>query len=326
MPKPPKGMFKRGPSWFVRDRRGGRDKWICLGRDFQEASRKYRRFKQGDAPLSDSSVRDAVERWLSTYVRVHRNEKNQQLARQRATTYLSEFMGYKPVSRVTPDDLRQYRIWLEGRELSVQTVAHVLSDARCFFLWCADSGLAAGSPVPRRLLPRIQERVPDRLNAEEVELVTALPYPLGFLCRFGLASGLRWSELCRARVEDVRNGVLTVQQTKSGRIRRVPLPPSFLAELQSRVGKIVPYATASSGSVKRDIRKKTGIARFHPHQLRHTFACLWLERGGSLPALQQLLGHASIVTTQRYARLNDEAVQREACRVHLVDETVDAVS
>lgn len=60
---------------------------------------------------------------------------------------------------------------------------------------------------------------------------------------------------------------------------------------------------------------ETGIKRFHLHQLRHTFACCWLERGGTLAALQQLLGHASIVTTQRYVRLSDEFVRAEAERL-----------
>jgi site-specific recombinase XerD len=59
----------------------------------------------------------------------------------------------------------------------------------------------------------------------------------------------------------------------------------------------------------------TGMKRFHVHQMRHTFACHWLERGGSLAALQQVLGHVIIVTTQRYAKLTDEAVMREARRI-----------
>ena len=63
------------------------------------------------------------------------------------------------------------------------------------------------------------------------------------------------------------------------------------------------------------VRRLTGIEGFHVHQMRHTFACQWLERGGSLAALQQVLGHASITTTQRYAKLSDEAVMREVRRL-----------
>jgi len=59
----------------------------------------------------------------------------------------------------------------------------------------------------------------------------------------------------------------------------------------------------------------SGLPHFHAHQLRHTSACEWLEDGGSLAALQQVLGHASIVTTQRYARLTDEIVMEERLKM-----------
>ncbi len=51
------------------------------------------------------------------------------------------------------------------------------------------------------------------------------------------------------------------------------------------------------------------------HQLCRTFACPWIERGGSLATVQQILGHASVVTTHRHARLSDGAVRREAERL-----------
>jgi integrase len=83
---------------------------------------------------------------------------------------------------------------------------------------------------------------------------------------------------------------------------------------RNRVGKLIPYAPSASGSFARMVRSLTGI-RFRPHQMRHTFGCRWLERGGSLAALQAILGHSTIVTTQRYARLSDDHVRAEVERI-----------
>jgi integrase len=107
--------------------------------------------------------------------------------------------------------------------------------------------------------------------------------------------------------------MLVVSQTKSRKVRRVPLRPEMQRELHMRVGKLVPFE--NSGKFNRHVRKLSGVDRFHVHQTRHTFACQWLERDGSLASLQQILGHASVVTTQRYARLSDEHVRLEAERL-----------
>lgn len=106
--------------------------------------------------------------------------------------------------------------------------------------------------------------------------------------------------------------MLVVSQTRSGRIRRVPLAPALLREVRALVGRLVAFAECSPGSFAKGVRRETEIEGFHVHQMRHTFACQWIERGVSLAALQQILGHASVVTTQRYARLSDDAVRREA--------------
>ena len=63
--------------------------------------------------------------------------------------------------------------------------------------------------------------------------------------------------------------------------------------------------------------KKTGIKGFHVHQTRHTFACRYVEAGGELAMLQEILGHASVVTTQRYGRPNAKAIRNDANRVHM---------
>jgi integrase len=286
-----------------------------LGSDFDAACVKLRRLKAGDVPTPRVTVREAALRWLETYVPTARNPKGVTLTDTRLKRYLLPKLGHFSVGRVTGDDLRLYRLWLEKQGVSKQTVAHVLSDCRCFLNWCEDAGLIDRSPVPRKLLPKIQERPPDRLTDEEVERIVSLPEPYGFIARLGFGTGLRWSEMCRAQARDVSDGSLVVSQTKSGRVRRIPLPPELRSEIRGRVGRLVSYSSRS-GHYARMVRKLSGVERFHAHQMRHTFACRWLERGGSLDALQQLLGHSSVVTTQRYGKLSEHAVREESRRVN----------
>ena len=237
-------------------------------------------------------------------------------ATSRFGQYLEPFMGHLLLERVSGEDVRAYRLWLErNTQLSATSVWHLLSDCRCLFNWCEEAGLVARTPFPRRVMPKLQERPPDRLTDDEADRLRALPDPHGFVCRLGLGTGPRWGELCRAQASDVERGFLLVHQTKSGKVRRVPLTGELLGEVRTRVGRLVAFAGLSPGSFAAVVRRATGIERFHVHQMRHTFACQWLEGGGNLAALQQVLGHASIETTQRYARLGDDAVMREATRI-----------
>jgi|SRR5438067_4209288 len=319
MPKLPRNMVRRSgrPGYYFRRKSHGRVTWIALGSDYEDACRRLRSLKSQQQPSARSqTVRDIAREWLTTYVPAARNAKGAALAGRRVALHLEPHLGHLLANRVRPDDLRRYRLLLErsGR-LSAQTVAHLLADCRCLFRWAEDSGLIDRSPVPRRLLPRIQERPPDRLGPEAVRLVSSMPEPYGFIARFALGTGLRWGELARAQSSDIQGSVLLVHQTKTGRLRRIPLPAALLVELRSRIGKLVPYAPSACGAFAAMVKKLTGLPKFHAHQLRHSFACDWLERGGSLAALQQILGHATIVTTQRYARLSDVAVQAEAERL-----------
>lgn len=315
MPRLPTNLVKRGRSYYFRESVNGRVRRKSLGTDRDIALARLRSLKTGVTyePVAALSVGEASQRWLSEYVATSRAPKSERLAAQRVRDFLLPCLGDVRLENLGRQHIRSYRLWLEQRRLSIQSVRHVLSDCRCFLRWCEDEELLERSPFPRRLLPRVQERPPDRLSSEELERACALEAPYGFICRFLLQTGLRWGEFIRARVSDISGDMLIVHQTKSGRVRRIPLPASLLAELQNRVGRISPL-THSDGFAKQ-VRTRSGIHRFHAHQLRHTFACRWLEEGGTLAALQELLGHASIVTTQRYARLGEAHVQAEAARI-----------
>lgn len=263
----------------------------------------------------DVTVSQAAGRWLAVYVPIARSAKNVSMAAQRMRDYVAPLLGERLIHELRPDDVREHRLWLQERGLAPRSVRHILTDLRCLLNWAVDSELIPRSPFPRRVMPRIQEEAPDRLTDEQVERILAVGEPHAFVVRLGLGTGLRWGELCRAQASDLRGSMLLVSHTKSARLRRVPVTADLAHEVRHRIGRLVPYSEGTSSSFNRLIQRRSGLRKFHVHQLRHTFACRWIESGGSLPALQQILGHASIVTTQHYARLSDEAVLREAERI-----------
>lgn len=262
------------------------------------------------------TVAVAAERWLARAVATGRNAKGRALAATRVRRRLVPELGRRPLRGLTGDDVRGYRLALEASGLTPQTVVHVLSDLRALLRWAVEEGWLARSPFPARVLPRVPERPPLGFTETEVTRLEALPDPWGFVLRLLIATGLRWGEACRARREHMRGEVLEVPHSKSGRWRRVPLPRRLRIEVEAREGRLVPFAAGSPGSFARTVRRRSGIADFHPHRCRHAFAMRWLSAGGSLPVLQEILGHRDLATTMRYARVSEDLVLREAARVH----------
>ena len=286
-----------------------------LGQDYETALERYRELTGGIVE-SRVTVDEAHARWIAGYVANNRNAHGQRAAKSMHLMHVSPTIGHKRLDRVTGEDVRECRLKIEAKGRKPKTVHHALGGLRCFLNWCVDVGLLEGSPFPKRVMPRIEEKPPDRLTDEEVEAVLAVGEPHAFVIRFELGTGLRWGEGCRAQRSHLEGDTLVVARTKSGKVRRVPIADAaLLREVRGRVGRLVPFREDASVVFNRTVRRRSGVERFHVHQLRHTFACRYLESGGSLVALQQILGHASIVTTQRYARLSDEHVKADARRV-----------
>lgn len=261
------------------------------------------------------TIEALAERWLANAVPTRRNGKGVTLARTRVERYLLPMLGKRVARRLRGDDVRRYRLWLERQGLKPNTVTHVLSDLRALLLWASEECWIERSFFPRRVLPRVPESAPLGFSEDEVARLQAVPEPHGFVLRFLLGTGLRWAEACRAERAHFVDGVLLVPRTKGGRVRRVPVAEPLACEVESRAGRLVPYAEKSPGSFARTVRRLSGVAAFAPHRCRHSYAMRWLAAGGSLAVLQELLGHRELSTTMRYARVTDELVAREVRRV-----------
>ena len=196
MSRLPKGMFHRpGRGYYTRKRVAGKDRWIALGADATEASRKLRELnRHGPVLATRATVSQTAHEWLEKRIAVKRTPESVQKATSRVRMYLEPFMGLKLLGKVTREDLWEYRRWLETheRELAPGSVWHILCDARCLFRWCEDAGKLDRSPFPRGLMPKLQEKPPKRLERDEVRALVAIPEPYGFVIRFALATGLRW--------------------------------------------------------------------------------------------------------------------------------------
>jgi len=101
LPKLPRGMFKRGRSYYVRVRENYGDRWVCLGPDREAARKRHRELKSGWRPMSRLTVEDAAKQWLEIYIATRRNAKCVELAGRRAAMYLVPFFQYKRLATVT---------------------------------------------------------------------------------------------------------------------------------------------------------------------------------------------------------------------------------
>jgi len=283
---------------------------------------KKERAEQGN------TVAKLADVWLETRIREGRNPKARKLAKARVETYLVPALGSKAIREVTRGDIRAYRTRLEElklsgeRKLSAQTVSHVLADCRCFFFWCEDEGYVERTPFPHgrkgsTIMPKVEELAPKALSDADALLVTSILGPVGTACRIMLGTGVRWGELVALQASDVQDGALVFTAPKTGKVRRIPVPPSLLRELNGIEGKLVPFGKDPKDYHRflKTVRRISSLKSFGAHQLRHTFAYRWIWKGGSLSALQLVLGHAAIATTEIYAKPTDALVTRESERL-----------
>jgi len=327
MPRLLKGIRQRGRSFFFRVRAGGTDRTIPLGRDLDRAVTRAleirRRIKAGLPPTDERPanliVRDAVETWLRDRVQHSRHGAFAENTRARCEDVLLPFMGSLPLQDVTVGTLYAYRNHLtkltsrRGRPFSPATLRMFLGDVRAVVNHALALGALDRSPVPRNWLPRLPERAPDVLSAKEQAVLCSLPGEFGRALRLLLGTGIRWGELARAQARAIQGDKLLIRRSKAGKIRRVPLPPDVLAECQGRVGRLSPFQDACAFNKR--VRELSGIERFHSHLCRHTFATEWRQAGGSLAALQAVLGHGTIAVTERYGTIGEDLVEREAQRL-----------
>ncbi len=234
--------------------------------------------------------------------------------------------------------LRRYVAHLATRRYAKRSIARKVAAVRRYFAWAARSGHVEGDPSSGLSAPRDDGRLPRVLRTDE--LTTLLDDPPAAVAgdhpsirarddavlELLYGSGLRIGELCALGPDDLdlARGRATVWG-KGGKQRVVPLSDPAIVALRAwcdgpRRALVADGADAGALFVNRRGRRLTprdarrlldrrAAAPTHPHALRHTFATHLLDGGADLRAVQELLGHADLSTTQRYTHVSRERLR-----------------
>ncbi|TDI41813.1 MAG: tyrosine recombinase XerC [Acidobacteria bacterium] len=254
-----------------------------------------------------------------------------------------DFSGVPAPDKVDRLTVRGYLAALHRRELTKRTIARHLATLRTFFRWLVREGYLEIDPTVGLASPRREQRLPRHLPVDEVAAILEAPdedKPLGLRDRAVLetlyASGCRVSELTGLDCQDLTLKEGLVRLMGKGRKERiVPLGSKARAALRKWLGVRDSLRLSLSSpalflnyrggrltdrSVRRVLNsalQKAAISgRISPHGLRHSFATHLLNAGADLRSIQELLGHASLATTQQYTHVSLEHVMKTYRAAH----------
>lgn len=262
-------------------------------------------------------------------------EKERRLSRHTIESYQRDVLLLLRLAESTPlDDIRTHHIRrfvarLHARGLGGRSLGRALSAWRGFFNFLIRDHGFAHNPCVGVRAPKTEKRLPDALSPEEMSKLVDLPASDAFAVRdramFELfySSGLRLSELTGLRPTDIDLDDATVRVLgKGGKTRVVPVGRFALRYIRNWLqergaiskgeqtalflnhrGKPIGPRTVQQ-RLKMWAQKQGMTQHVHPHMLRHSFASHVLQSSGDLRAVQEMLGHASISSTQIYTHLD----------------------
>ena len=233
------------------------------------------------------------------------------------------------------------------RKLSKSSVSRKLACLKTFFKFLLRQGVLHTNPAELIASPRLPKILPSFLGEEEAASIVGLPQGDGLpalrdraILELLYASGMRVSELVGLNDDQLDLDQNTIRVLGKGKKERIVLYGSFAAKslveylnakkrlkvggIDDRGARPVFVSVRGKRLSSRDVQRlvaslRLGLKttrRVTPHTLRHSFATHLLERGADLRAIQELLGHESLATTQKYTHVGIQHLKREYNKAH----------
>jgi integrase/recombinase XerD len=293
---------------------------------------------------------DAYKKGFKAYLRLEKSlSANSIDAYVRDIEKLTQYMEIKGTRRqpgeLTLEDLQAFVRWIAELGMSDRSQARIISGLHAFYAYCRLEEICTQDPTELLEAPRLRRSLPDVLSPEEIENMIAaidLSKPEGGRNRAIIETlyscGLRVSELVNLKISQLyldigfirvigkgdKERMVPIGQDAVKYIRiykddiRVHIPVSancadilFLNRRGQRMTRVMIFYIIRDLAAKADIRKTIS-----PHTLRHSFATHLVEGGADLRAVQEMLGHESITTTEIYTHLDRDFLRDTLRRFH----------
>lgn len=264
---------------------------------------------------------------------------------KRLINYIDYSLNEANITSISLTDLQTYLVWLNELGITPRTQARNISSIKSFYKFLIYNNIIENNPATLLELPKLGRKLPVVLSIEEINSIVEaidLSKPEGHrnkaIIETLYSCGLRVSELIELRLTDIfaAEGFIRVKG-KGDKERLVPIGRVALREIshyleQTRNKQIVDKSSENILFLNRRGKKLTRVMIFtiiktlaqraeikktiSPHTFRHSFATHLIEGGADLRAVQEMLGHESILTTEIYTHLDREYLRQAIFEFH----------
>ena len=290
-----------------------------------------------------------MDKQIESFLDFIKNDKK--LSDNTLQSYRRDIMQYQKYvdsndinyAKIEGKDIKEYLQYLSDINKKASTISRNLASLRLFYQFLLRNKKVKADPTEGIQSPKVEKRVPSILTSQEVSLLLDQPKNVDLkgirdkaMLEFAYATGMRVTEIISLNIEDVNIEEGTVTCKTGSKQRNIPLGKISLKALQEYIEDSRPILIKTESEkalfVNINGRRLTRqgfwkIVKFYkdqahitkeitPHVLRHSFATHLLQNGAELKAIQTMLGHSDIASTQIYMQFQDESIKNVYRKAH----------
>ena len=287
-----------------------------------------------------------IQEFISYLHEVKKTSNNTEISYQRDLLKMARFMygqGVMDVRNITSTNMNSYILYLEKKGFAAATISRSIASAKAFFIYLFRQGIVKEDPAEVLKAPKVEKKIPDVLSTDDVILLLEQPHGTTpkeirdkAMLELLYATGIRVTELITLKASDVNIQMNYIVCREGEKERIIPFGHAAQLALENYMENARSHFIGSEGCealftncsgkpmsrlgfwklIKYYATRAGSEADITPHTLRHSFAAHLVENGADLKAVQEMLGHSDISTTQIYTHINSSHIREVYAKAH----------